>query len=394
MCDTVDINMNKYDVIIIGAGAAGLSAARSALMREKSVAILEMGRKAGRKISVSGGGRCNITNAAVDCNRYFGMNPDFVRGALSRLTPQDVLNWANSHRLVITEKNPGQYFCANGATAVLDALMQDTQKADMFYNSYVTQVHKQNDLFLIQVNNQTFYAKSVIVATGGISFESLGVSDIGYKIAQFFGHDVIPVRPGLCAMDMDVFPSDWAGISLNAEITIDKKYVVTDSMLVTHVGIGGPAAYRTSVHDINDGIQINLVPGVDLGKILREYKRTNGRRTLKSILGDCLPDRVAKWATRDTLRNIADIKDTELDTIVNRVQKIYVPKSKIKYHGMSAAEVVRGGVDTRKISSKTMESLLCSGLFWAGEVLDVAGDLGGFNLHWAWASGYVAGQNA
>ena len=385
--------MNKYDVIIIGAGAAGLSAARGALLRGKSVAILEMGNKPGRKIMVSGGGRCNITNAAVSYNRYFGANPNFVRGALSRWTPQDVLDWAQSHNLEIIEKNPGQYFCADGAMAVLNALVQDVHGADIFYNTYITQVNKQNNLFYINVNKDVFCAKSVVVATGGISFESLGVSDVGYKIAQDFGHTVVPVRPALCALDMELFPSDLAGISLNASVIIDDKHCVTDSVLITHVGIGGPGAYRASIYDITDGIQINLVPNVDLAKKLYEYKRTNGRRTLKSVLDDYLPNRIAKWIVGDETRNIADIKDAELMSVADKVQKIYIPKTKIKYHSMASAEIVRGGVDTREISSKTMESVLCPGLFWVGEVMDVAGDLGGFNLHWAWASGHVAGQN-
>ena len=215
--------MNQYDVIIIGAGAAGLFAAKSALARGKRVAILEMGDTPARKVMASGGGRCNITNDAVSHSRYFGKNPDFVRGALSRVTPGDIINWAHEHNIQLVEKTSGRYFCADGADAVVNALMDDTNGADFINNTCVKSVTKSGEIFNVVTNNKTYTAKSVIVATGGISFPTLGVSDIGYKIAKSFGHKIVPVRPALCAIATPTFPTEFAGISLDAEITASVK---------------------------------------------------------------------------------------------------------------------------------------------------------------------------
>lgn len=381
--------LSRYDVIIIGAGAAGLSAAGALVSRGKRVVVFDMGKTPGRKIMASGGGRCNITNLAARYDRYFGENRDFVRSAISRVSPYDIIEWADSHKIVLVEKNVGQYFCADGAGVVLNALMDDACGADFVCDTTINDVRKDGDDFI--VNNCV--ARSVIVATGGTSFGVLGVSDVGYKIAKQFGHKIIPVRPALCALSYAGAPSELAGISLEVQIRIGKN-IVRDSLLFTHFGIGGPAAYRASLYDVRDGIYIDLLPAVNILDELRKAKITRGRKTVAGVLGQWLPARVAKWIAGDDARNIADIKDSEIAQIAERVSKMNVQGDKIKYHNLASAEVVRGGVDTNEVSSKTMESKLCSGLFFAGEVLDVAGDLGGFNLHWAWASGRVAGESA
>lgn len=381
--------MKQYDVIIIGAGAAGLSAGATAIARGKSVLIMDMGDGPARKVLASGGGRCNITNTAAGRDRYFGQNPDFVRGALSRVTPYDILKWADSHKLKLTQKEPGRYFCEDGSMAVVNALMHDVRGADIKYNCTIDRISKTNNIFWVN----GYCATSVIIATGGTSFGTLGVSDAGQKIAKSFGHKIIPMRPGLCALAISGATPELAGITLDAEITIGKKRIA-DSLLITHFGIGGPATYRASLHDLKEGIRINLAPGIDVLNLLREAKQTQGRKNVATILGTILPTRIAKWVAGNTTCNIADIKDNELKNIAKNIQDIDVPANKIKYHTLASAEVVCGGVCTDEISSKTMESKLCSGLFFAGEVMDIAGDLGGFNLQWAWASGRVAGDNA
>lgn len=381
--------MKRYDVIVVGAGAAGLSAAGALVSRGKRVVVFDMGKTPGRKIMASGGGRCNITNLAVRYDRYFGKNRDFVRSAVSRVSPRDIVEWADAHDIKLVEKSAGQYFCADGAGVVLDALIEDAHGADFVYNMSVSKVEKNGDDFIVN----GCVAGAVIVATGGTSFGVLGVSDVGYKIAKSFGHKIIPVRPALCALSYVGALSELAGVSLDAQIMIGKN-IVRDSLLFTHFGIGGPAAYRASLYDIHDGIYIDLLPGVNVLDELRKAKITQGRKSVVGVLSQWLPARVAKWIAGDELRNIADIKDSEIAQIAERVSKMYISGDKIKYHNLSSAEVVRGGVDTNEVSSKTMESKLCSRLFFAGEVLDVAGDLGGFNLHWAWASGRVAGENA
>lgn len=383
--------MTKYDVIIIGAGAAGLSAAASALSCGRRVAILDMGNVPARKISVSGGGRCNFTNNAVAADRYFGNNPDFVRSAIARVKPNDILNWARQNNIKWTEKSPGQYFCVDGANVIVDALMHNARGANIWTSTVVTGVSRNLTGFLIQSDQGDFAAQSVIVATGGISFSALGVSDVGYKIAKQFGHKIIPVRPALCAIATHVFASDLSGISVDTEICIGREKI-RDYMLFTHFGVGGPAIYRATVRDFND-IIINMAPDTNIFDILRRAKTSNGRKSVAGILSETLPNKLAKWICSDT-GHIADYKDSELQKIAEKVNHVVIPRNDITLHGMPSAEVVRGGVDTSQISSKTMESMICPGLFFAGEVMDIAGDLGGFNLHWAWASGRVAGENA
>lgn len=381
--------MKHYDVVIIGAGASGMAAAGAAVGRGRNVAILDMGGQCARKVAVSGGGRCNFTNDAVSVNRYFGKNPDFVRGAIARVTSSDILRWAASHNIKWVEKASGQYFCSDGAEKIVRALYDDMRGTDIFTNTNVTGIERTGDTFLIHTAGPDFSCHSVLIASGGTSFHTLGVSDIGYKIAKQFGHKIIPVRPALCAIATDCFSSELAGISVNAQITVGKEKI-NDSMLFTHFGIGGPVVYRATVRDF-DELVINLAPDVNVYEILRNAKQRSGRKNVASILSEYLPIRVAKWICGD-VKNIADYRDSDLRIIADKVNHIIIPYNKIKLHGLASAEVVRGGVDTTQISSKTMESKLCAGLFFAGEVLDIAGDLGGFNLHWAWASGRVAGE--
>ena len=386
--------MSVYDVIIIGAGAAGLSAARVAVSQGKNVLILEMEKSCARKVEISGGGRCNITNLAVNYDKYFGDNPRFVQSAITKLKPVDVVTWANANGLQpVEDKSPGRFFCLSGAKAVKKALLNDIKPEQIIYNANVTKVDKQGDIFSVVTNNDKYYSKSVIVATGGISFDSVGVSDIGYKIAKHFGHKILPIRPALCGMATKCFPADFSGISIPVEISIEKNKIC-DDMLFTYFGIGGPAAYRASLYDIKTGVYINLLPHINIENILVETKQTNGRKTISGILADYLPVRIAKWIANNDSRRVADIKNLEFKLVADKVHKIFISKDDVKYHTLKTAEVVRGGVSTNEVSSKTMESKLCKNLFFVGEVLDVAGDLGGFNLHWAWASGYVAGQFA
>ena len=383
--------MKQYDVVIIGAGAAGLAAAAVAVERGRRVAMFEMGNVPARKVMASGGGRCNITNSAVACNRYFGENPNFVRGAIARVKPDDILNWARAHKIKLVEKDAGRYFCANGAQDVVNALLRDAHGTDIFVKTTVTDINPHSGNFTVSTAHGDYLAQSVIIATGGVSFATLGVSDFGHKIAKKFGHKIIPVRPALCAIATNTFSPELAGISVNAQITVGKEKI-KDSMLFTHFGIGGPAIYRATVRD-QDNLIINIAPDVDVSECLRNAKTSDGRKTVAGILSGILPVRVAKWICPDT-RHIADFRNDELAQIAGRINNIFISRKDIKLHNLASAEVVRGGVDTSQISSKTMESKLCPGLFFVGEVLDVAGDLGGFNLHWAWASGRVAGQNA
>ncbi len=383
----------KYDIVIIGAGAAGLAAGSTACQNGRNVAIVDMGDNVARKVMAAGGGRCNFTNASANVTRYFGENPDFVRGALSRTTPSDILEWAHQHGIIPIEKAAGQYFSQTGSIAVLNALKSDVRDADIFTSTTVTEIAKTDSGFMIKTTHGDFCSTSLVITTGGTSFGTLGVSDFGMKIAKQFGHRIVPPRPALCAIATKLFSPDLAGISVNVEIKMG-KHIIRDSMLFTHFGIGGPATYRVTVRDMADDIHINLLPDIDAYEWLRMAKQTNGRRGVSTILGEKLPARIARFVAGTDSRNIADLRDIEIRNIATRISDIVIPQSDIKLHNLAMAEVVRGGIDTRDVSSKTMESKLCPGLFFAGEVLDIAGDLGGFNLHWAWASGRVAGENA
>ena len=261
--------MKQYNTIIIGAGAAGLTAAAELVARGKRVLVLDMGNTPARKVTVSGGGNCNITNMAAGVARYFGDNPNFVRSALSRVSPSDILDWCGQHKLKLYEKEPGRYFCADGAAAVVDALVRDVAGADIKHNHAVESVAKKDDKFIVSANGATFCSDTVIIATGGTSFGTLGVSDVGHKIAKSFGHKIVPVRPALCAMNVPLFGADLAGISVDVEIIVGREKI-HDAMLFTHFGIGGPAVYRASVRDLSNGITVNLCPGVDIFDILKQ----------------------------------------------------------------------------------------------------------------------------
>ena len=385
--------MNVYEVIIIGGGASGLMAASSALSRNKKVAIIDMGENLARKVSISGGGKCNFTNGTADYKKYFGKNAKFTQSVLNHTQPKDLLAWMKNHGLNWVENKPGHYFCATCANDVVKALLRDVKKARIFNNELVTDVYKRNNEFVIETTKNTFTTKSVIIATGGLSYASLGVSDLGYKTAKKFGHKIIPIRPALCAISTKIFPTELSGISFDVEISIGKEKFL-DSMLITHFGLGGPAIYRATVRDIEQDIHLNILPNINIFEWLKNLKAIDGKKSLLKILATKLPIRLSKWLIQNESKNIADYKDIELKNISNRLSNIIIKKDNFKLYSLQTAEVVRGGVSTDEISSKTLESKLCPGLFFAGEVLDITGDLGGFNLHWAFASGILAGENA
>ncbi len=385
--------MKNYDVIIVGAGAAGLAAAGQTVGAGRRTLICDMGVSPARKVRVSGGGRCNFTNLAAARDRYFGENPDFVRSALTQVTPADILGWATNHHLTPIEKGPGQYFCADGAPAVIDALRADARGADLLLNATADAIEFVDDKFILRTARGDFGAPRVTIATGGLSYANLGVSDFGHRVAKQFGHKIVSPRPALVAINTNAFAADLAGISLPARIRMGRM-TVTDSLLFTHNGIGGPAAYRASLFDFDDDMHIDLCPGVDIFQLLRTAKQTDGRKTLTAYLSQKLPARFVKWLIGPDTRNLADWRDTDLRAIALSINDFVIDRARINRGSMNGAEVIRGGVSTDQISSKTMESKLRPGLFFAGEVMDIAGDLGGFNLHWAWASGRVAGRNA
>ncbi len=381
--------MKIYDCIIIGAGAAGLKAA--AQIQNKNCLILDMGNTPARKINVSGGGRCNFTNDAAKSDRYFGQNPNFAKSALAQVKSIDILNWVKSHGLGWVEKSAGQYFCSTNAGDITAALLSDCKNTTIKTDIFVTDITKQDDVFTIHTDKGLFYSKTAIIATGGISYPSLTVSDIGYKIAKSFGHKIIPPTPGLVGLKTDLFSPELSGISMPVEIKINKT-VIADSLLFTHFGIGGPVTYRISNHKVEENdLFINFLPDTNVYDWLISAKGSNGKKSLQNILSQKLPQNFVKLLLSENTVNIADYKNSEIREISNDINNFCMPRGSLKRRGINSAEVTLGGVSTDEISSKTYESKLCPNLYFAGEVIDIAGDLGGFNLHFAFASGTVAG---
>lgn len=381
--------MKKYDVIIVGAGASGLVAAAQLVQRKKTVLIIDMGDSPARKVAISGGGKCNFTNLAADFNHYFGKNPRFVCSALAQQTPKDTLNWVRAHKIAIHEKEHGRYFCRNSSEDIVSALLHDIGDTGIKYNTSVTDIEKNEDKFIVRTTQGDFHAKSVIIATGGMSYPHLGVSNIGHQIAKKFGHKIEPIRPALCAIRTKSFSSELSGISLQAEIAVGKNKK-KDDLLFTHFGIGGPVIYRATLYGGSE-MTINFAPDKDVLELLKSVKKENGKRTVANILSEILPNKLAHFFCDDT-RHIADFRDSELKQIAERINKFAIKDANAV--GMQSAEVTMGGISTDKISSKTMESKICRGLYFTGEVIDITGDLGGYNLQWAFSSGFVAGLNA
>lgn len=381
--------MKSYDVIIIGCGAAGLMAASQLVRRKKSVLIIDMGKNPARKVAISGGGNCNFTNLRADHTHYFGKNPRFVMSALSQFSSKNTLDWIMAHNIKYLEKEPGRYFCKNGAGDFLNALLHDAIGAQIKYNTNLIDIEKSGDIFTVKTTNGDYFSQSIIVATGGISYPHLQVSNIGHVIAKKFGHKVEPPRPALCAIKTKSFDSALAGISLPVEIMVN-KHKINDDLLFTHFGIGGPAIYRATLINPKEMI-INFAPDVNIFELLKNTKQTNGKKSVVGVLSTILPNKLARFLC-DNSRNIADIKDIELKQIANKINYFDIIDGAAI--GFQSAEVTFGGISTDKISSKTMESKLCPGLFFVGEVLDITGDLGGFNIQWALSSGHVAGLNA
>lgn len=381
--------MKIYDVIIIGCGASGLMAALQLQKRKKSALIIDMGDEPARKIVISGGGKCNFTNMHADETHYFGKNPRFIKSALAQFSPRDTLDWVKSHNIKYVEREPGRFFCKNDANDIINALLHDIGNTEIKYKTNIIDIEKTNNTFTIKTNAGDFYAISVVIATGGISYPYLQVSNIGHTIAKKFGHRIEPVRPALCAIKTKSFESALAGISLPVEIIVN-KHKIYDSLLFTHFGIGGPAVYRATLINPKQ-MTINFAPNTDIFELLKSAKQTNGKKSVSNIIANILPNKLASFLCPDT-RNIADLRDVELKQIANKIQHFEINDGTAV--GFQSAEITFGGVSVDKISSKTMESQICPGLFFTGEVMDITGDLGGYNIQWAFSSGFVAGNNA
>ncbi len=387
----------KKDVIIIGAGAAGLMCAAEAGKRGRSVLVLEHSEKIGKKIRASGGGRCNFTNLSVGHEHYVSRNAHFCKSALARFTPRHFISLLEEHSLTYCEREAGQLFCGTSSAAIVHMLEEECRKAgvEIWLNCTIAGIRREN-AFRLLTGRGTAESDSLVVATGGLSYPDLGASDLGYRIARQFGLKVTPLEPGLVPFTLregstGIF-RELSGISLDATVSCDKR-VFHGSVLFTHRGLSGPAILQVSLHwKKGQAIWINLFPERDAYEMLEAKKESGiGLRTLLSVY---LPRRFARiWCERYApSKPMVQYSGKELRTIAQQLHHWeIVPEGT---EGYRKAEVTLGGVDTEELSSKTMEAKKVSGLYFVGEVVDVTGQLGGYNLQWAWASGFVAGRYA
>ena len=389
--------MKQYDVVIVGAGAAGLMCAAQAGYRGRRVLVLDHAPKAAAKIRISGGGKCNFTNLNVKPEHYITQNPHFVKSALARYSSNQFIELVERHAIDYEERTHGQLFTLQGAGQIIQMLRQecDWAGAEIQLNTRVSQVKAQTDGgFIIQTSEADYAAQSLVVATGGLAYPKLKATDFGYQIARQFGLNLMPSRPGLVPL---VFKSSWkdwfsvlSGLSMDVEIRT-AGYTFREAMLVTHHGLSGPVVLQASNYwQPGQPIEINLFPDND---VLAELKQLKAQSlSLRKWLSQLSTKRFSQaWLTKYPLdKALAECTDKELqDYALGLTQWRLYPEDTAGY---DKAEVSLGGVDTNEVSSKTLESTKQPGLYFIGEVLDVTGHLGGFNFQWAWASGYACGQ--
>ncbi|MBP6113776.1 MAG: NAD(P)/FAD-dependent oxidoreductase [Acinetobacter sp.] len=397
------MSFNQYDVIVIGAGASGLMTAYMAAQRGRKVLVMEKANKVGKKILMSGGGKCNFTNLYVEPENYVTHNPHFVISALSRYTNWDFIGMVCEYGIEYEERKHGQLFTLNGAKEILAMLLSECDKAKLVDIKTSCEVKAVNTLepqgFQVATNIGHFQAESVVIASGGLSIPTLGGSAIGYEIAKQYGHHIFPTRAGLVPFTFsDGFKEVTTRLSGNAvEATLSNELnSFTEALLFTHRGLSGPSSLQLSNYwDVGQSFKIDFLPSVDLKDFLINKKKSQPKVLLRTLLTELLPKSVVLelqnliWLDQaDTA--IGNTSDEKLELIASRLNGFDVKPSGTE--GYRTAEVTLGGVDTTEVSSKTMESKKQKGLFFVGEILDVSGHLGGYNFQWAWASAHAASQ--
>jgi predicted Rossmann fold flavoprotein len=389
--------MTPFDVIIMGAGAAGLMCAIRAGQRGRRVLVLDHAPNVGAKILISGGGRCNFTNTETAPERFLSDNPHFCRSALSRYRPADFVALVQKHGIAFHEKTLGQLFCDGSARQIVAMLLAECAAAgvDLRVGHRVTEVSRP-DTFRVDTDHGRFAAESLVVATGGMSIPKLGASGLAYDVAGRFGLRQTEIRPGLVPLtfgdDLLALMRHLSGVSLDSLVTLDRR-AFREATLFTHRGLSGPAVLQISSYWRQGPISINLLPGRDAAALLQARKRTRPKAGLASLLAEVLPARLAQALTASAETagtRLADVPDRVLKVLASRLSGWEVTPSGTE--GYSKAEVTCGGVDTRDLSSRTMAANAVPGLFVIGEAADVTGWLGGYNFQWAWASGWCAGD--
>lgn len=391
--------MKHHDVIIIGAGAAGLMCAATAGYRGRDVLVLDNGKQAGRKILISGGGRCNFTNLKVEPGNFICANPHFVKSALARYSSQDFIELVERHGIEYHQRDHGQLFCNDSAKEIVTMLMTECEwsGAQVQLRTDILSITKQEDgLFMLETSKGAYSCESLVVATGGLSMPKLGASPFGYQIAEQFGLKVLPTHAGLV-------PFTWhseqkqkfeplSGIAVPSTITAKDGTQFSEALLFTHRGLSGPAILQISNYwQPGESISINLLPQLDAAEALSEALANHPKQSLRNTLSLWLPKRLVEVLFDEALLNMAlnQLVHAQRDQVVDNLHNWQLLMNGTE--GYRTAEVTLGGVDTNELSSKDMQSKKVPGLYFAGEVMDVSGWLGGFNFQWAWASGVAVG---
>lgn len=392
--------MQQYEVIVIGGGASGLMCAATAGRRGRRVLLLDSSRKVGSKILMSGGGRCNFTNLHVGPENYLSNNPHFCKSALSRYTPWDFIALVERYGIAYHERSHGQLFCDDSARQILQMLLKECERegVTLRHPCPVTGIDYEGQ-FRLQTEAGVFSAESLVVATGGLSIPTMGASDFGYRVARQFGLGVIEPRAGLVPFTFSDhvkgITERLSGIALPATLSAS-GHAFSEQLLFTHRGLSGPAVLQLSNYwRPGQAVLIDLLPGRQADQLLLELKRQHPRGLLKNLLGGVLPKKLVQelmllfWPDWQQ-RMISQMPDRLLMEIAERLNAWSVKPSGTE--GYRTAEVTLGGVDTKELSSTTLQSRRQPGLYFIGEVVDVTGHLGGFNFQWAWASGHAAGE--
>lgn len=378
-----------FDVVVLGGGAAGLMCAMRAGQRGRRVLVLDHAEKVGKKILISGGGRCNFTNRDARPEAFLSANPHFCKSALARYTQHDFIALVNKHRIPWHEKTLGQLFCDSSARQIVAMLLGECAAvgADVRVAHKVTRVEK-SDRFTVTTDHGDFSAESVVLATGGLSIPKMGATGLAHEVARHFKLRVTDTRPALVPLTLPV--PEISGVSLDVEARCGRARF-REALLFTHRGLSGPAILQVSSYwKPGQEIAVDLVPDLDAGSFLKERKRTRPKAELRTILAEILPQRLAQSLAPEGM--MANQRDRDLETLATRLKAwTFVPTGT---EGYAKAEVTLGGIDTDGLSSKTMEAKKVPGLYAIGEAVDVTGWLGGYNFQWAWSSGWVAAETA
>jgi len=380
-----------YDAIIIGGGAAGLFCAITAGKRGRKVLVIEHNAEVGRKILISGGGRCNFTNLSVTAENFVSQNPHFCRSALAGYTPQDFIELVKKHRIPFYEKKLGQLFCRESSRAIVKMLLTECWRARVEIRTFctVTEVSR-GDEFSIETSHGRFTSRNLVIACGGLSFPKVGASDLGYRLARQFGLKIVQTRPSLVGLVLEgrKYP-ELAGVSLDCTVSSGRQSF-RENVLFTHRGLSGPAVIQISNYwKPNEDVSINMLPDIDAAGALLANR--SGRHTVAKVLAEFAPKRLVEALVSNVNRPLSELSNREIGKIgcgFNCWQARFSDTE-----GYARAEVTLGGVSTAELSSTTMEAKKVSGLYFIGEVVDVTGWLGGYNFQWAWSSGYAAGND-